>query len=632
MKNHLILLVSLLFIAYVTEISSQMSSVVNSLADDEFAYPHDKQATPFFDESVDGICEDSLGRCTFRAAIDEASNIGQSAFVSFLASLSGNLVVDDMLGPFAPPDNSVIQGVQQKVIFYGSNFNSSALLTLGNSITVTGLGFANGLIGIVVEGENNLIGSSQDPVHSNYFHHFSQNGILITGNGNSIKGNRIGIAYDNTPIGNKYGIFITGSSNLIGGDQEEGNIISGNEIGVGIYTLDGSTLIYGNKIGTDSAGTHAVANRVGIDNIGPNVFIGNDTPEGMNVISGNTESGILFGLDASSCSIRQNNIGTDISGTISIPNRDGITLGPGTDTCAVHHNLIKFNTNNGILVSGINVPELITQHNLISGNTIQQNGNAGIAFTGTANDNVVGSSLTTNNEPNEISYNGQIGVVFAPSNGNPQRNTIRDNYFLDNTSYGIRIISGQGGIQPPVFESYTDDGSTAIVIGTHSLAGAIIDLYAGDVNQGNRLEGIEWLGSGPVDASGFFSIQISSCICDSIVATATDAIGNTSQFSDGLGTITALHDPSDLAHAIKANPNPFNEKVHISFELTHPGEVDLEIYDLDGRRIKTLIDGSLPAGAHLTGWIPDSNPPGIYYYQLIFGNRHVTTGKMIYLE
>jgi hypothetical protein len=630
MKKILLLPISLWLLVCPSDVQSQMVSVVNSAADDEFAHVYDFQATPDFDESTDGICEDSMHRCTLRAALEEASILGTSARVTF--SINDVIAINSAPGSsFNVPDGSFIQGFQQNVGIVG-NFSNSVIFGVGNNTLISGLTITNGLIGILVGGNHNRIGLD-NPDAANFITGMSQNGILIAGDSNEITGNVIGLDILGNPESNPFGVFITGRHNTIGGTHPgEGNIISGNDKGIGVYTIEDTTFIFGNKIGTSLNGTQSKPNRVGIDNIGPNLIIGNGNPDGKNVISGNTESGILFGVNASHCYVLENNIGTDISGTLSIPNRDGITLGPGTDTCTVGNNLIKHNSQNGILVSGINIaPELITRFNLIRGNTIQENGNAGIAITGEATDNVIGSSLNQTFDPNEISYNGQAGVVLVPGNGSPERNTIRENIFLDNTSYGIRIIGGQGGIQPPVFESYTDNGSTAIVLGTHNLVGAIIDLYAGDVNQANRLEGIEWIGSGPVDANGQFSIQISSCICDSIVATATDAIGNTSQFSDGLGTITAIQDPSELTFSTTAYPNPFNEKTTIEYKLDKADDISLNIHDLTGRMIENLFQGHLQQGIYQTGWNAGKNPSGFYYYQLNVGNQ-VHNGRLVLIK
>jgi hypothetical protein len=618
----------LLILVFPGDVCCQMTSVVNSLADDEFAHPHDKTITPDFDESMDGICEDSLGRCTLRAALEEASNIGIAAHVTF-GGLSGNLTVDDSNGPFAPPDFSIITGVQQRVIIYGGNSGTSVLMALGNATQVTGLGFAHGLIGLIVEGENNLVGANQY-LYSNYFHHFSQNGILVTGNSNTIAGNRIGIAFDGTPIGNQFGIFITGADNTIGGILPgEGNIISGNEKGIGVYTLSGSTYIYGNKIGTDSAGTVAVGNQVGIDNIGPNVHIGNDTPGGRNIISGNTQSGILVGTMAQENFIQDNYIGTDPSGTIAVPNRDGITLGPGSFTTLVKHNRINYNFNNGILISGIPQPSLESALHVIEGNEILSNGFAGIALTGAANHNTIGSSLTGILEPNQIKFNGNAGVLLAAQLDVPQQNTIRRNSFQDNNVLGIHIAAGQGNIQPPVLTNFSDPGGgTMTITGTHDLAGALIDIYTGDANQSQSLEGLQWLGEVVADAGGNFSVSLPSCNCTDLVATATDILGNTSEFSDGLSTPVA--DGESIKHHVSVYPNPFHTDVNIQFSMKQADYVTLRMFDITGKSISTLHQGDLPAGGHAYTWMPGPAAPGMYYYHLQFGAQPDVSGKVFY--
>lgn len=49
-------------------------------------------------------------------------------------------------------------------------------------------------------------------------------------------------------------------------------------------------------------------------------------------------------------------------------------------------------------------------------------------------------------------------------------------------------------------------------------------------------------------------------------------------------------------------PNPFNPKTDIVFTLAAPGRVRLEIFDLSGRLVRTLIDAEAPAGDHIARW------------------------------
>lgn len=58
-------------------------------------------------------------------------------------------------------------------------------------------------------------------------------------------------------------------------------------------------------------------------------------------------------------------------------------------------------------------------------------------------------------------------------------------------------------------------------------------------------------------------------------------------------TVTALSPPQ---------PNPFNPQTQIRFSLGEPGSVELVIYDLRGQKVRTLVDGEMPAGPHAVDW------------------------------
>ncbi len=68
-------------------------------------------------------------------------------------------------------------------------------------------------------------------------------------------------------------------------------------------------------------------------------------------------------------------------------------------------------------------------------------------------------------------------------------------------------------------------------------------------------------------------------------------------------------------------PNPFNPVTHIVFELSRAGRVRVEIFDVAGRRVRTLVDESLPAAAHQRVWDGRDDagrpaPSGTYYCRL----------------
>jgi hypothetical protein len=72
-------------------------------------------------------------------------------------------------------------------------------------------------------------------------------------------------------------------------------------------------------------------------------------------------------------------------------------------------------------------------------------------------------------------------------------------------------------------------------------------------------------------------------------------------------------------------PNPFNPSTIIVFTAPRSGIVSLEVFDILGRRIRTLHDGVIEAGRHTVKWDgkTDSGSPatsGIYYCRLISGD------------
>jgi hypothetical protein len=72
-------------------------------------------------------------------------------------------------------------------------------------------------------------------------------------------------------------------------------------------------------------------------------------------------------------------------------------------------------------------------------------------------------------------------------------------------------------------------------------------------------------------------------------------------------------------------PNPFNPRTSIRFALPKPGHVLLEVYNLLGQKVTTLVQEKLPAGVHTVIWHGiDSEgrqvATGIYFYRIATGD------------
>jgi trimeric autotransporter adhesin len=95
------------------------------------------------------------------------------------------------------------------------------------------------------------------------------------------------------------------------------------------------------------------------------------------------------------------------------------------------------------------------------------------------------------------------------------------------------------------------------------------------------------------------------------------------------GTVGVPPSPSLPRLASTARPNPFSTTTTIEFSLPSLAETTLEVLDLHGRVVATLVDANLSAGAHRYTWTPDDGTPtGLYLYRLRSG-AGIANGKVV---
>jgi photosystem II stability/assembly factor-like uncharacterized protein len=79
--------------------------------------------------------------------------------------------------------------------------------------------------------------------------------------------------------------------------------------------------------------------------------------------------------------------------------------------------------------------------------------------------------------------------------------------------------------------------------------------------------------------------------------------------------ITAHFKPADFT-VLAAYPNPFNGSTRIRYDLDRQSKVQLQIYDLQGRLVKTLLDDISEPGQHELLWNADNLSSGTYFVRL----------------
>jgi hypothetical protein len=469
----------------------------------------------------------------------------------------------------SPDDGIVIEGN-----YIGTNATGTAALGNGIGVGVSADGTyanepapTNVTIGGTAPGAGNLI-SGNGRVGPN-----GSVGIGVGGvTGLTIQGNLIGTdaggtqAIPNEPDG--VDIFGDVADTVIGGTAPAArNVISGNaEAGIRVFgTPSAGSGILGNYIGTDVTGAHPLGNGLAgiVVDGGVNAAIGGIAAGAGNVISGNGDTGVL--IDGSGTLVQGNNIGTNSAGTAAIPNG-----GPGIQvtnystgtviggTASGAGNLISGNRRTGIGIPNAN--GVLVQGNLIgtdaSGANPLPNGINGVSIGGISqsDSNTIGG--TTAGAGNVIAFNHGNGVTVYSGTGNAiSRNSIFSNGGLGVDLGGDGVTpndpgdtdTGPNNLQnfPVLTFALVSQGGLVVqgTIDTPIPQTVTLEFFANLVpvpggDPSGHGEGATFLGTATPAPDGTFTAALPTVAPGTLIsATATDAVGDTSEFAEDIAAV-----------------------------------------------------------------------------------------------
>jgi len=425
---------------------------------------------------------------------------------------------------------------------------------------------------------------------------FAGNGIVIQSNGNSILGNFIGVdptgttrmpngTFPNSGDGIR---ILNASNNQIGStDPADRNITSGNAL-VGLHiqgtlsTPATGNIIQGNFVGVAADGKSSVGNRT------------EPAPA-----PGSAEGNNLFGIEISGGNL--NTVGGTVAGARNVVgfNGDGIEVDNGAQQNIIQGNFVGVgadgstatkNLLHGIALrssNGFGPPlgpaqpsEPGVSFNLIggtaagAGNLVEFNGTAGIAVFG----NPVSASGQPNVgnaiEGNSIFENGR-NFMTAASAPTPLLGIDLTNGFLFPRDDGLTPNDSKGHGAPndpnnfqnfPVLTSVTSSGGMTTISGTLKSASNStfrVEFFASDVDPlGLPTEGQQFLGfvntTTDINGNASFNATLNVPVANGrlVTATATDSIGNTSEFSNCVqvgGCAPTITCPANVVQSTDAN-------------------------------------------------------------------------------
>jgi hypothetical protein len=477
-----------------------------------------------------------------------------------------------------PGGNNVIQGN-----YLGTNLAGNAVFPFASQA-------AYGLI--IFGSDSNVVGTDGD-------------GVNDAAEGNVIAGN------------NTAGILIENSAT----DSSENNVIAGNRIGtsadgntalgngrMGVFLIQGT----GNRIGTNADGVSDILER--------------------NVISGHGESGVYIGDNANV--VAGNYIGTNAAGTAALANNYGVAIQDGSNnriggTAAGAANLIAFNNFDGVLV------ERGGTGNAVLGNSIYANGRLGINLneagdlpTGVTPNDSGDADTGTNNRQNfpqiTTAMSSSTQTVVAGTLKSTPGKTFRIEFFASPTADPSGF--GEGQTYLGFISATTDNGGNANFVTTLSTliaAGQFVSATATDpsnntsefsasvpVVPSSSLPNVAVLSTPTTGANFLVTSPAGSSIAASVVATPTTTppagivfpfglvnftVSNITPGSSANVTITGL-DTSQLADYYKYGRTPANGSLHwYNFLFNRATDSDNAAGTgrefVDGNIVLHLIDG-----------------------------------------
>jgi uncharacterized membrane protein len=470
------------------------------------------------------------------------------------------------------------------------------------------------------------------------------------------------------------GIVISASNTTI-----RGLTINNFATGAGILITDASknTTVAGNFIGTNPSGTNLASNQTGVRiNSGSDMNTIGGSAANANVISGNSIDGVVItGTSTDGNTVASNFIGVDASSSRNpLPNfGNGVTISAGAKAnvigggTAALGNIIGGNLGSGVLITGDATSGNLVQRNSIGSgvgaNDARANGGSGIAILDGSDANTIGGV----DVGNTIAFNVGNGItVGGGTNSNLTiRNRISRNSIFLNGALGIDL--GNDGVTNndagdtdsgpnllmnfPVFTSVTSLAGTVTVTGTidtPSPSTVTIEIFTNNspspgADSSGFGEGQTFVTAVTPSSSGAFTASFTAGPNVAITATATDANGNTSEFSSAFVLGAGMPDLTVLNLAVAPTSVNAGNMVRVTFAVSNSGTVSApasrvtvvlsndNIITAQDTVLTSVMTGALSPGASqsfqvdITAPVPPQGSTGPFFIGVIVDSDNSVT-------
>jgi nitrous oxidase accessory protein NosD len=309
-------------------------------------------------------------------------------------------------------------------------------------------------------------------------------------------------------------------------------------------------------------------------------------------------------------------------------------------TVDVHHNSTVVQGNR-MSINDLGMSMIMSQSNEISYNSIESNSGLGISLEmclGGGDSNVFHHNNFVSNHGGQVQASDiGGGVDYWYESTGEEGNYWSDYTGSDDDGDGIGdtpyyIEGGESQDLYPLMEPLQSTIQGGISDGLEPIEGVHVQAMGTEIDDYTDNDGIYSLES---LCAGNYDISFSHPMYeDTVVQAAPTTLDHVTDLDVIMRIITDTDEGDAVPHvfALYQNyPNPFNASTTISYRLNSASDVTVEIYDVLGGRIETMVQGDQPPGDYSIVWDARDRPSGVYFYRIEAG-EYSETRKMVLMK
>jgi hypothetical protein len=226
-----------------------------------------------------------------------------------------------------------------------------------------------------------------------------------------------------------------------------------------------------------------------------------------------------------------------------------------------------------------------------------------------------------------------VGGSFTEAGGVSARNVAR---FNTQTNTWSSLGTGSSNGVDSVVLALAVVGNEVVVGGSFSSAGGVSANRVARFNtQTNTWSTLGTGSSNGVSGVGVAALAVSGnevFVGGGFTSAGGVSANSVARWNSGTSRVEQLSPTAPKTFLLEQNyPNPFNPSTTIRYQLPVASEVKLEVYDVLGKKIATLVNERQSAGSYQVVWNASGLSSGTYFYRLQAGT-FVETKKMIMVK